>query len=586
MAWLVEREDRLQGWMRDARKAAEVEKLSPAFGTSAEAGGGGGAGGRQGGGRGLGQSLQAVMMLKRAVLESHALSPSPTPSPSPSHSSLSTSSSSPSAASTPLAPPPDPQNFSTEDWAISYASWLQEARILYATIKPPDMAFQASATFYRYRDPWEVRVVSEAKGGGDSVVPAAGERFRLGRYFYYKPPTSCATSSLVAGVETLGGVKGLRELWDGLRGESWVVSLIGSRDYQTAALRAVHKSNVVLSPCPAPVMPLCPFYASLQLHLHRNNLYARLGMAQRFIGSLQVTLLGIKEVATVGGALGATSLLNFAPPSSMEIFMMVFLGRSCGEHSRPGGAGFSASQPSLLSFKQKDTSAAGSAGRVPVDGTYTGQPRRADIFKPPPTSSASTKRGGVGGGGGVEYKVRDRALLRFPLPEGLSKVGDSGGSGGRHNSSSSGGNGIGGNGAAGSDGSGSGSASRGRGYLQRAEEETWRGSMYTPPNALHLILYEKTFLSENRLGEVHLPLTLLAHDQVVDEWHPLINERRGGGAWLVRLQLQLSFLVMCMEAAPTLLSRGGMAKKVPNKAGQSGGIPSMASLLLSMEDVF
>ena len=514
ISWLVEKEERLQVWMKEGSR--EGGDAFPGAGS--------------GSARSLGQSLQAILMLKQAVLESHALSP-------PKSTSSSCSSSSSSSSSSSLLPPAEPENYTAEDWAIAYASWLQEARVLYATIKPPDMAFQASTTFYRYRDPWEVRVVSEAKAlGGESAMPAPGERFRLGRFFYFRPVSSSALSTLAVGLEVLSGGGALRDVWDSLRGESWVASYIGSRDVATAAVRTVRPSTVVLSPCPAPVQSLSPLHASLELHLYRNSLFARMGLVHRFIGSLQVTLLGIKEVATVGGALGAASLLNFAPPSSMEVFMAVCLMRGGGDNARTGGGGSSAWDSS--SSKQKDAS-----GRVPADGTYTGQPRRADIYKAPLSGMGSgnsnigngngmgvgmTRRGGVGGGGGVEYKVRDRTLLRFPLPEAVSKVGDAG------------------TGASGA------TCSRGRGYRQRAEEETWRGAMHAPPNTLHVTVFEKTFLSENKLGELHLPLSFLSPDETADEWHPLMNERRGGGAWLVRLQLHLSFPSVCLEAAPPL----------------------------------
>jgi len=62
-------------------------------------------------------------------------------------------------------------------------------------------------------------------------------------------------------------------------------------------------------------------------------------------------------------------------------------------------------------------------------------------------------------------------------------------------------------------------------------------------------IYERTFLSENRLGELTMPLAALTQDSTLDEWMPLINERsRGSGAWLAHIQVELKYILMNIEA--------------------------------------
>ena len=280
----------------------------------------------------------------------------------------------------------------------------------------------------------------------------------------------------------------------------------------------------------------------------------RAGLASRFIAQVQCTLVGLKDVASVGGSTGAVSLLHFAPPSTMEVFMVCLLTRPTVQSGRrrtgPGGSvtaggvngsgtGSSSSIAARLA-KVSDSAAATAASatqgtRLPPDGAYTGPTKRAEICKTANSGGGSgggieevgSKRGskqpGLGGGGGIEYHVRDMAAFRFPLPEGVARVS-----------------------CPGADGSAPRSSCRaGRGFANRTEEEGWRGNMHCPPCSLHVTIYERTFLSENRLGELTMPLAALTQDSTLDEWMPLINERsRGSGAWLAHIQVELKFILM------------------------------------------
>jgi hypothetical protein len=68
-----------------------------------------------------------------------------------------------------------------------------------------------------------------------------------------------------------------------------------------------------------------------------------------------------------------------------------------------------------------------------------------------------------------------------------------------------------------------------------------------------VVIYERAFLSESRLGELLVPLGALSHAEggAIEDWMPLITERnRGSGAWLAHVRVELKFLLMAIEGIP------------------------------------
>jgi len=386
---------------------------------------------------------------------------------------------------------------------------------------------------------------------------------------------------------------------------------------------------VRLTPAPAPTHSASAYEHSLQCHLHRNLLMSRLSLPLRFVSQVQCTLLGLKDVASVGGgAAGAASmLLQFVPPSTLEVYLVCSLVRVAPAAGGGGAAGLQSSTAaaaaaaaatsnggstnssstaaataaaaaagakrgagmgggnatSVGSFAARIASMAGEvvSGRLPGDGTYTGPTRRAEIFKDDASASAKTGAAGLGGGSGIEYRVRDTATFRFPLPEGVVSVSPSGlGGGSSDTAASTSALQRAGSGGSGAGGAGVGvktSSKAGRGFAQRAEEETWRGTQHSPPNALHVVIYERAFLSESRLGELLVPLGALTHTEggAIEEWLPLITERnRGNGAWLAHVRVELKFLLMAIEGIPASAAAGTAHPQVAK------GKSTISSLLL------
>lgn len=64
----------------------------------------------------------------------------------------------------------------TEECVQRYTRWLLSTKMMYQVTKPADHAFTAAQTFYRYIDPWEVKVLYD--------FTLHGERTRLGRNVY------------------------------------------------------------------------------------------------------------------------------------------------------------------------------------------------------------------------------------------------------------------------------------------------------------------------------------------------------------------------------------------------------------------
>jgi hypothetical protein len=112
--------------------------------------------------------------------------------------------------------------------------------------------------------------------------------------------------------------------------------------------------------------------------------------------------------------------------------------------------------------------------------------------------------------------------------------------------------------------------------------------MHCAPDTLVAAVYEKTFLSENKLGELVLPLHSLCPDSPADDWYPLISEKsrgNGHGAWLVRLQLDVAFTILHLEPAPSL------AEKPPNfgttnTSSSSKKLSSSSGLSLLGQEIF
>jgi hypothetical protein len=119
-------------------------------------------------------------------------------------------------------------------------------------------------------------------------------------------------------------------------------------------------------------------------------------------------------------------------------------------------------------------------GRCQLDGTAVTSIRKALLVRGD-VSRASR---------GVEYTWREQANLRYPLPDVSSD------------------------------------------------------DILNPPMRIHVAIYERSFFSDTKLGELDLPMAALTDEKLFKEWIPLTSDK--GGSFFIHLQAQLKFHIMEM----------------------------------------
>lgn len=118
-----------------------------------------------------------------------------------------------------------------------------------------------------------------------------------------------------------------------------------------------------------------------------------------------------------------------------------------------------------------------------------------------------------------EYSWREQGVLRFPLPDSVLAIGP---------------------------------------FTEGSDK-----NIRQPPRKLQLSVYEtRSFFSDQKLGELELPLSGLSDERPFRDWLPLSSEK--GAAWFVHVQMQLRFMLMTKDEFrdSTIRSRKGQSKKV------------------------
>jgi hypothetical protein len=125
-----------------------------------------------------------------------------------------------------------------------------------------------------------------------------------------------------------------------------------------------------------------------------------------------------------------------------------------------------------------------------------------------------------------EYSWREQGVLRFPLPDRVLAIGP---------------------------------------FTEGGDK-----NIRQPPRKLQLSVYEtRSFFSDQKLGELELPLSGLSDERPFRDWLPLSSEK--GAAWFVHVQMQLRFVLMTKDEYrdSTIRSRKGHSKKVKTPAPDS-----------------
>ena len=126
-----------------------------------------------------------------------------------------------------------------------------------------------------------------------------------------------------------------------------------------------------------------------------------------------------------------------------------------------------------------------------------------------------------------EYSWREQGVLRFPLPDKVLAIGP---------------------------------------FTEGGDK-----NIRQPPRKLQLSVYEtRSFFSDQKLGELELPLSGLSDERPFRDWLPLSSEK--GAAWFVHVQMQLRFVLMTKDEYrdSTIRSRKGHSKRVKSSDTPSG----------------
>lgn len=273
------------------------------------------------------------------------------------------------------------------------------------------------------------------------------------------------------------------------------------------------------------------YYSALHKQLYRNALFCRLHMPYRFTAYIQVDLYHLKEVTRVSGLedtelrafeAGASSntgsqsyhLLSHdailqasqsTRVSSMDVFATIRLSRDFKssrrpdeEHTSEQGNQFS-SMGNLMAAANSANADLHATSRIHLDGTavtpcHKAEPSRGPITIVTKDLDGGSQGQGQGGGSvcmysrcgnsanyiqaGSDYSWREQALFRYALPEGIVTV-ESG-------------------------------PDLSNGVAAAAVGGTVHEHFYSCPDAVLVSVYERSFFSDNKLGDIQLSLSELS----------------------------------------------------------------------------
>jgi len=179
------------------------------------------------------------------------------------------------------------------------------------------------------------------------------------------------------------------------------------------------------------------------------------------------------------------------------------------------------------------------SGKTQPDGSYVTTTRKISSIRSPEAKKY------------VEFPWREHAVFRFPLPEGQIALPTNYKLGKQYRPKLAGG--------------------KLAGYAERKLEDT---DCVTPPKNIQITIFERTFFSDTKLGDLEIPMANLTEDKPFREWLPLATDR--GGAWFVHLQAQLHFNLMTVDSTIPITS----TQKVTSKE------KSLSSFFTQVEDLF
>ena len=295
---------------------------------------------------------------------------------------------------------------------------------------------------------------------------------------------------------------GFIKLWDALRAESWLVNAINvahnteEKNYNNIVSRPSYLTHSFLE-----------YEKCISRNLYRNSLFIRFGLPYRNIAQYTIDIHGLKEV-------GIGKDHTFAPTTpTIDVYAVVRLVK--GKRSNAIASTLSGSNSGSNLYS---TNKSGNSGRTQLDGTAVTLARKASL-----TASNNKNMNSAINNNCSEYSWRDQVIFRHALPHGLVSL-----------------------------------FQYQNDYHQASGYETH--SLYMePPNFLQLSVYERTFFTDTKLGDIDLPLSSVTDEDSFKEWLPLSpdsNSSHGAkvintSTWFVNFKVELKFVLMILQDTPS-----------------------------------
>jgi hypothetical protein len=88
--------------------------------------------------------------------------------------------------------------------------------------------------------------------------------------------------------------------------------------------------------------------------------------------------------------------------------------------------------------------------------------------------------------------------------------------------------------------------------------EDYQTFLKSPPNLVKISVFERTFFSDNKLGELFLPLSTICSETAFKEWLPLSQRDKApkSSSWFMNIQATLKFSLMSLSELHSLTLHG------------------------------
>ncbi len=403
-------------------------------------------------------------------------------------------------------------------------NWMKENRVLRVLKTGGNMTFTSSqTTCLCYVDPWQVTVINDPmqiktpeltfatlgrhrycpldyEGSYDTLIKLVTNNICLNM-----PPGPSRDASLLI-------AKQMHTVWSLLGANGYLISTISACIPQGEKESLVPPSSLGMGNVPG--APAADMYsACIHRYLYRNLLFSRCLMSHRFVAVVNVKILGLKDHT----AQKHKGLIQAGP---MELYSVATLCRSSKFalnkriDSRDSNKGVDVANNivSISSLGSSDISKYGI-------NTVVNNAVKVEPF--------------AGKEHYTEYPWKEATIFRFPLPEHVLFLHDDNITNTSSSSTSS--------------------------SSFKEDDDEYEIFFKSPPKLVKLSVYERTFFSDNKLGDIQLPLSTIGEDTVFKEWIPLSHTSTNRSqAWFLHVQVEVNYALMSLYDSP--MGSGSVAR--------------------------